>query len=60
MKKINVLNCRSRNSVSKYQHGVTMLEYALIASLISIAGITSLLLIKPQVSTIWSTITNAL
>jgi Flp pilus assembly pilin Flp len=60
MKKINVLNCRSVNSVSKYQKGVTMIEYALLAALISIAGIASMILIKPQLVSLWSTITSAL
>ena len=60
MKKINVLNCRLRNSVSKYQKGVTMIEYALLAALISIAGIASMILIKPQLVSLWSTITSAL
>ena len=44
----------------KDEEGVTSLEYALIAAVTCVAIIATLLLIKPQLSTIWGKIAGAL
>lgn len=60
MKNIHKLNCCSRSLVSKYQKGVTMLEYALLASLIAVFAIVSIKTVANDLNAVWMNIANAL
>ncbi len=60
MKNIHKLNCCSRSLVSKYQKGVTMLEYALLAAFISVLAITAIKTSGNTISNIWTNIQAAL
>jgi len=60
MKNIHKLNCCSRSLVSKYQKGVTMLEYALLAAFISVLAIVAIKTVGNSISTMWANISTAL
>lgn len=60
MKNIHKLNCCSRSLVSKYQKGVTMLEYALLAAFISVLAITAIKTVGNDISNLWANIVSAM
>ena len=60
MKNIHKLNCYSRSLVSKYQKGVTMLEYALLAAFISVLAITAIKTVGNDISNLWANIVTAM
>ncbi len=49
----------SRRSLGAYQKGVTMIEYALIAALISIIAIAAIRTSGASINAIWTNIANA-
>jgi len=60
MKNIHKLNCCSRSLVSKYQKGVTMLEYALLAAFISVIAIAAIKTSGTTINAMWANIVSAL
>lgn len=49
---------RRLKNIGRDESGATMLEYTLLAGLISIAGVASILLIAPQISGIWTKVST--
>lgn len=60
MKYITPSKYRSRSLVAKYQKGVTMIEYALIASLIAVIAVFAIGTLGNHINLIWSNIVVAL
>jgi len=60
MKYIALSKYRLHSLVAKYQKGVTMIEYALIASLIAVVSVALLTTLGTNVKAIWSNIISAM
>jgi len=60
MKYVKLSKYRSYSLVAKYQKGVTMIEYALIASLIAVIGVATLTLLGNKIVSVWTNVTAAL
>ncbi len=60
MKHIALSKYRLHSLVAKYQKGVTMIEYALIAALIAVVAIATITALGGKINTIWSNISNAI
>ena len=56
MKHLTLLKYRSRSLIAKYQKGVTMIEYALMASLVAIIAMTTLGTLGNTLKNLWSNI----
>ncbi len=60
MKHIALSKYRLHSLVAKYQKGVTMIEYALIAALIAIVAIVTITALGGKLNNIWVNINNAI
>ena len=60
MKHIALSKYRLHSLVAKYQKGVTMIEYALIAALIAVVAIATITALGGKINSIWSNISNAI
>lgn len=58
MKHKGLSRCSAKKLVGVYQKGVTMIEYALIAALISIIAITAIKLVGTNLNLIWTNIST--
>jgi pilus assembly protein Flp/PilA len=56
MKYITSSKYRSCSPIAKYQKGVTMIEYALIASLIAVVAVLAIGTLGNNINLIWSNI----
>lgn len=51
--------CRESAALGREESGVTSIEYALLASLIAIAAVTSIALLGGEVSGMWTRVASA-
>jgi pilus assembly protein Flp/PilA len=54
---VNTVKSRIK-ALGRDESGATMLEYTLLAGLISIAGIVGILAIQPNIKTIWTSVST--
>jgi pilus assembly protein Flp/PilA len=60
MKHITLSKYRPHSLVAKYQKGVTMIEYALLASLIAVVAILVITGVGTKINAIWTNINTAI